>query len=64
MSEFVARNSAFLITMTGIVIGAMGMCLTCILRSRCSKIKVCGIECDREVISEGNLGAVEVTGRT
>ena len=64
-SEFVQTNSAFLLTTFGLCGAALAACLTCALKSRCSKIKCCGFECDRQVISEGELANASVElGRT
>ena len=60
-SEFVQRNSAFLLTAFGLLGGAIAMCLSCVLKSRCSRIKACCVECDRDVVSEAELRNVEVT---
>ena len=46
------------------IIGAMGALLagilTCGLRSRCSRIKICCIECDRDVIPSTELNGIGV----
>mgnify|MGYP003651207681 CR=1 FL=1 len=34
--------------------------LTCVLRSRCSRIKICCMECDREVIPSTELTGIGV----
>ena len=52
-SEFVTQNSGFLLT----VLGLMGSCCAgfgvCILRSRCTRISLCGCAIERAVLSEG-----------
>ena len=59
MSEFALPVSeSFLIGVLGMLAGLCGGCLTCLLRSRCSKIKFCGIECERNV--SDNVEAVDV----
>ena len=62
-SEFVSTNSGFLLTVVATTVGLIGMVLTCGLRSRCSKIKIGCIECQRDVITEDRIKdvAVEVT---
>ena len=47
-NELVVSES-FLIGCIGLVAGMFGGFLTFLLRSRCSKIKCCGIECERSV---------------
>ncbi len=47
---FLEKNGAFLITMIGIIAGAVAMLLTYFLKSRCKHIKCCGLECTRDVL--------------
>ena len=50
--NFVANNSAFVLTLIGLVgAGFSGMAM-CILNSRCSSIICCCISCERSVLSE------------
>jgi len=49
MSEVLPVSESFLIGCLGALAGICGGVLTCILRSRCVKIKCCGIECDRQL---------------
>ena len=49
MSEKLPVSESFLITCIGIIAGIFGAFFTCILRSRCVKIKFCGVECDRQL---------------
>jgi hypothetical protein len=49
MSEKLPVSESFLITCIGLIGGFLGGILTCILRSRCVKIKCCGAECDRQL---------------
>jgi len=51
MSELPVSES-FLIGCIGLLAGMCGGFLTFLLRSRCSKIKCCGIECERVVPTE------------
>jgi hypothetical protein len=48
MSELPVSES-FLITCIGLFAGICGGVLTCILRSRCVKIRCCGVECERQI---------------
>mgnify|MGYP001366960237 CR=1 FL=1 len=49
--DFVERNGAFLLTIAGVMVGCFGGLLSYFLKSRCSKIKCCGLSLDREVVS-------------
>ena len=59
-NEFISTNGAFVLTFTGMVGACCAGILICILKSRCERIKCCGIECDRRVISEANLNNVTI----
>lgn len=59
MSELPVSES-FLITCLGLFAGICGGVLTCILRSRCVKIKCWGIECDRQ-LPDTTPEAIELT---
>ena len=48
MSELPVSES-FLIGCIGLIAGMFGGFLTCVLRSRCVRIKCCGIECERQL---------------
>ena len=55
MSEDMIVSESFIIACIGIACGALGGVLTCALRSRCSKIKCCCIECDRQVLTAAEM---------
>ena len=63
-SEFVERNSGFLLT----ILAALSACISggclCILKSRCTTIKCCGVTCERSVLSEAAVVARERDGAT
>lgn len=53
-------DSAFWLTIAGIVSGLVGVALNSCLKSRCRKVSFCGTECirdteleDREVLAQG-----------
>lgn len=48
--DFVEKNGTWLLTVFGIGTGLIGSVLAYMLKSRCSKIKCCGLECDRTVM--------------
>lgn len=52
-------SESFLIACIGVVAGMCGGFLTCILRSRCIRIKCCGIECERQ-LPDTQPDAIEV----
>ena len=58
MSELPVSES-FLIGCVGLVAGMFAGFLTFLLRSRCSKIKCCGVECERSV-ANGEVTPIEV----
>lgn len=53
-------TETFLITITTGVLGALSGLCVCMLKSRCTKIKCCGFEVDRDVIPARDL-SVEAT---
>lgn len=48
--DFIERNGAWLLSVMGIMSACIGGLLAYMIRSRCTKIKCCGLECDRQVI--------------
>ncbi len=50
-ADFVEKHSTFLITLIGALSACAGVVLTYFLKSRCNKIKVGCIECERNVVS-------------
>ena len=49
-SEFVSRNSGFLLTMAGVLSACCGGFLAFILKSRCTEIECCCIKFKRDVL--------------
>jgi hypothetical protein len=60
ISEKFPLSESFIITIVGAFLGAISGILACILKSRCSNIKCCGIECTREPIPIAELDKVEI----
>jgi hypothetical protein len=58
--DFLERNGAWLLTVIAGLSGCVGMILTYFLKSRCSKISGCGVQCVRDVV-ELNAESAEVT---
>ena len=48
--SFIEKNSAFLLTVLGMVGGVVASMLTFCVKSRCTTIKCWGMECVRDVI--------------
>lgn len=48
--DFIERNGTWLLSVMGIVSACGGGLLAYMIRSRCTKIKCCGMECDRQPI--------------
>lgn len=49
MSEGLPVSESLILACIGAFAGMCGALLTCILRSRCVRIKCCGIECERQL---------------
>ena len=49
--DFLEKHGAWLLTIVGVGVGCVGTLLAYFLKSRCKKIKVCGLECDRDVLA-------------
>jgi len=49
-ADFLQRNGAWLLAVIAGVTGCIGMLLTYFLKSRCSKIECCGMNCVRDVV--------------
>ena len=52
--DFIERNGAWLLTVIGMVITCFMSTLVYFLKSRCTVIRVCGCECQRNVIDLEN----------
>ena len=50
--QFFNQNTGFVLTLMGILGAGFSGLAMCILKSRCSSIKCCCIECQRNVLSE------------
>jgi hypothetical protein len=50
MSEILSTNQAFFIAVLAMIGGCLAGGAHCILKSRCTRIKICGSECIRDVI--------------
>jgi len=48
--DIIEKHSAFILTLVGGLGAGIGVLLSYFLKSRCSHIKFCCIDCDREVI--------------
>ena len=49
--DFIQKNGAWMLTIIGICSACMGGVLTYFLKSRCRKLKLGCLECDREVVT-------------
>lgn len=47
--DFLERNGTWVLTVVGMLVTCWGGVLTYFLKSRCSKITCCGMECIRDV---------------
>lgn len=53
-------SEGFLLSAAAMMVGVIAGCLSCILKSRCSSIKCCGVELQRDVIPAAELNNVQV----
>ena len=61
MSEPVLPVSeSFIIAVVGCITASLGLFLSCLLKSRCYRIRICGIECDRQVVPSEDLARVNI----
>lgn len=56
--DFIEKNGTWLLTVVGITIGCFGTMFTYFLKSRCHKLKLGCLECDRTPV---DLEAKDVT---
>jgi len=49
--DIIEKHSAFILTLVGGLGAGVGVLLSYFLKSRCSHIKMCCIDCDREVVN-------------
>ena len=49
--EFISNNSAFVLTLIGLLGAGLSGIAMCVLKSRCSTIKCCCVSCERQVLS-------------
>jgi len=52
LAEFINVNSAFVLTLLGLFGAGLSGIAMCVLKSRCTTIKCCCIQCERSVLSE------------
>ena len=62
-ADFLEKHSTFVLTTLGVLSGGLTAILTYLLRSRCKKIKCCGLECDRTPIQLDET-QIEITNNT
>ena len=49
--DFVERNGAWLLSVLGVATACVSGMLAYFLKSRCSRIRCCGMECERDVLN-------------
>ena len=57
-------NGTFILSLLTLVGGGGMACLKYFLKSRCTSIKCCCMECQRDVIPPDNLNEVSLSGTT
>ena len=59
--DFIERNGTWILSMVGAVGGTLGGLCAYMVKSRCSRIRFCGIDCEREPLPlEPDAVAVEM----
>ena len=53
-------NGTFILTLVGILGAGGAYCLTYFLKSRCTSIKCCCVECARDPIDEDHLNEIQI----
>jgi len=48
--DWLQKHSAFVVSLTGIFSGLVGLTLSFFIKSRCTSIECCCIKCDRNVV--------------
>ena len=59
-TTFIQTNEAFLLTIVATISGMFGLLLNTCIKSRCTAIKFCGLECIRNPIPVEELNNVNV----
>ena len=59
-TNFIQTNEAFLLTIVASISGMLGLLLNTCIKSRCSAIKLCCIECVRQPIPIEELDNVNI----
>ena len=59
-TKFIQTNEGFLLTLTASVSAMLGLLLNTCIKSRCSVIKFCGLQCIRQPIPVEELNNVNV----
>jgi hypothetical protein len=49
--DFIERNGTWILSMIGVLGACMGGLCVYMIKSRCTKIKLCGMECERDVLA-------------
>ena len=55
VTEFVSMNSTFILTFSALISSCVGGVLLCVLKSRCTRIQMGCLSCERNVINEKEL---------
>ena len=63
-TTFIQTNEAFLLTLVASISAMLGLLLNTCIKSRCSAIRLCGLECIREPIPVENVNSVNITPNT
>jgi hypothetical protein len=56
--DFIERNGTWVLSMMGAVLTCIGIIFTYFLKSRCTRVKCCGFECERQPIPTSALAGI------
>ena len=59
-SDFIQSNEAFLLTIVASISAMFGLLLNTCIKSRCTAIRLCGLECIRQPIPVEELNNVQI----
>ena len=55
--DFIERNGTWVLSVLGVCVSCLGAVLSYMLKSRCTKLKCCGFEIERDVLELGEVNS-------
>jgi hypothetical protein len=62
--DFIERNGAWMLSVFGIVSACISAMFVYFLKSRCSSIRCCGVECQRDVLDAAAIAELDMNARS